>query len=143
MSATSDSLPALEALPEAEQASRLLRLGQLAAQEGDRRLARRLLKHAAMLAPTNEAVWLALLPLLDDEADRRVCLQNILAINPDNQRAHALLADYEQDTQPSGAVQLLRPRRRPSFWSVLFWILEAIMILILIGLGILLLSSAF
>lgn len=79
-------------------ATELLRAGAVAKAAGDRRKAHELLRRAASLAPYNEQVWLALLDVLDDPRDRRVCLQNIVAINPYNLHAHTELAALDPPT---------------------------------------------
>lgn len=74
---------------------RLMREGRLALKQGDRELAHDLWREAAMLNPYNEQVWLALLEVLDTLEDRRVCLQNIVEINPLNVQARRMLRAYE------------------------------------------------
>lgn len=58
---------------------------------GDRTKAYRLLQEAAKAAPEDETVWWALIDLVETESDRVVCLENILAINPNNLEAKRLL----------------------------------------------------
>ena len=70
---------------------KLLRLGELALAEGKRERAYRTWQQAALLDPTNESAWLALLNVLDSLEDRRVALRNILTINPNNFHARQLL----------------------------------------------------
>ena len=74
---------------------RLMQEGRLALKQGDRSLAHDLWREAAMLDPYNEQVWLALLEVLDTLADRQVCLQNIVEINPLNVQARRMLRAYE------------------------------------------------
>ncbi|MEL6403867.1 MAG: hypothetical protein AAFR81_05855 [Chloroflexota bacterium] len=69
----------------------LIRLGKAALREGDRQSAYHLWKQAAMREPDNEEVWVAMLQVLDSEADRRVCLMNIITINPNNKEAQSEL----------------------------------------------------
>ena len=52
-----------------------------------------------MLDPYNEQVWLALLEVLDTPEDRRVCLQNILSINPMNVQARRMMRADEAQMQ--------------------------------------------
>lgn len=75
--------------------SRLMRLGQISFSQGDHNQAHYYWKRAALCQPDNEAVWLALLQILFDEADRRVCLRNIITINPKNIQARKMLAMLE------------------------------------------------
>lgn len=78
---------------------RLMREGRLALDQGDRDLAHELWREAALLDPYNEQVWLALLDVLESLEDRRVCLQNILEINPLNLQARRMLRAYEARQQ--------------------------------------------
>jgi hypothetical protein len=78
---------------------RLMRLGNVAYAEGDYKQAHDSWQQAAMMQPDNEEVWLALLRVLNTVDDRRVCLRNILTINPNNKSAQALLDELIGDTQ--------------------------------------------
>lgn len=69
----------------------LLRAGRVALAEGDKAKAHTLWKQAAALRPQDEAIWLALLEVVTTHDDRRVCLENIIAINPQNEVAHRQL----------------------------------------------------
>jgi hypothetical protein len=62
---------------------------------GNQRLAHDLWREAATLDPFQEKVWLALYRVLDNDDDRRVCLQNIIAINPLNVGARRQLGKLE------------------------------------------------
>ena len=85
---------------------RLMRLGNVAYAEGDYKEAHDSWQHAAMMQPDNEEVWLALLRVLHNVDDRRVCLRNILTINPNNKRAQEMLDEIIGDTQsPNQPVQ--------------------------------------
>jgi len=64
--------------------ARLMRLGHVSKAQGDARLAHKYWRDAAALQPERVEVWKALLEILEDDDDRRVCLQNILALEPDN-----------------------------------------------------------
>ncbi len=67
--------------------ARLLSNSGNALRAGKKKKAHELLRQAASLAPYDEAVWWALLDVVDSEEDRVACLENILAINPDNGEA--------------------------------------------------------
>jgi len=99
----------------------LLRAGHVAAAAGKRRRAHYLWRRAAVLCPYEEQIWLALLSVLENEEDRRVCLQNILAINPGNRQAFEQLKALSpaEQTQPV-KVQLLSSPLRPLWRSLLF-----------------------
>ena len=61
--------------------------GKEAARRGDSVLALRLLQAVVEVEPTNEQAWLWLSAVVDSEADRRLCLDNVLVLNPDNEAA--------------------------------------------------------
>lgn len=69
----------------------LLRRGRTALQRGNRRRAHALWREAATVDPYDERVWQALLTVVETPDDRRVCLENILAINPLNTEARRQL----------------------------------------------------
>ncbi len=99
--------------PEAD-FNRLMREGRLALKQGDRNLAHDLWREAAMLNPYNEQVWLSLLEVLDSLEDRRVCLQNIVEINPLNVQARRMLRAYEaREERRAGADS--KKQRKSSF----------------------------
>ena len=79
---------------------RLMRLGQVAHAQGDDKTAHNYWQQAAMLEPNNEQVWTALMWVIDDDDDRKICLKNILTLNPDNLQARQLLDELVGDTQP-------------------------------------------
>jgi hypothetical protein len=82
----------------------LMRAGNAAFAAGKNRRAHYLWRRAAVISPYDEQVWLALLNVLERAEDRRVCLQNIIAINPSNLQAQQQLremGDYGMgDTSP-------------------------------------------
>lgn len=59
--------------------------------QNDQETAHGLLRQAATLAPHDESIWWALLDVVDNEDDRVVCLENVLAINPNSLEARRLL----------------------------------------------------
>jgi hypothetical protein len=83
--------------------SELMETGRAAYNQGNRRKAHDIWREAATLDPYNEQVWLALLDVLENEEDRVVCLQNIIAINPMNIQARRELRAF-------GANSRSRPR---------------------------------
>lgn len=104
--------------PDAAQRQRvanLLRSGQIAYTRGERAQARELWQEAASLAPYDEEVWRALLNVAVDVEDRRVCLENITAINPRNEWAASSLARLQAEAATTGG-SLPRPARRPWLW---------------------------
>jgi hypothetical protein len=104
-----------------------LRLGQIFYAQGDQRRAHRYWRRAAMLNPYSEAVWVALLSVLKDEADRQVCLQNILTINPLNEEAQRQWWTLRADAAPRQLPTQPIPLPRRIFWEyVLLRVLEIV-----------------
>ncbi len=58
-----------------------------AARDGRRDDARALLLHLLEADPRNERAWLWLSGVVDDPGDVKICLENVLALNPSNPRA--------------------------------------------------------
>ena len=79
------------ARPGSERFEELFQAGRSAFAMGNLQQAHDFWKEAARLSPYNEQVWLALLDVIDTDEDRRVCLQNILQINPMNVQARRML----------------------------------------------------
>jgi tetratricopeptide (TPR) repeat protein len=78
----------------------LLQQGIAAARSGKRGEARTLLMQVVKADQHNEQAWLWLSGVVDDPQDMRTCLQNVLDLNPDNQRARQGLAWVEQRYGP-------------------------------------------
>jgi hypothetical protein len=79
--------------------SDLMQAGRVAFAAGKPQMAHDLWREAARVDPYNEQVWLALLDVLDSDQDRKVCLQNILVINPMNVQARRQLSQLENRMQ--------------------------------------------
>ena len=67
----------------------LLRQGIAAAKAGQNRQARDLLLQVVGRDEINEQAWLWLSSVVESPDDRRLCLENVVAINPDNVHAQA------------------------------------------------------
>jgi len=65
-----------------------------AARDGRRYDARALLLHLLEADPRNERAWLWLSGVVDDPEDVKICLENVLALNPSNPRALAVKLAY-------------------------------------------------
>ena len=85
----------------------LYREGLTAYRAGELKRAHELWRDAATIDPYQEKLWVALLHVLETEEDRRVCLENILAINPGSAKARRDLAALER------AAAHTNPKRRP------------------------------
>jgi hypothetical protein len=88
----------------------MLREGIAAAKAGQRERARELLMRVVDLDERNAIAWLWLSGVVDSLDDREVCMENVLAIDPDNAAAHRGLELVRQqkasqavsaDAQPS------------------------------------------
>jgi hypothetical protein len=80
-----------------------LRAGIEAAQQGDKRTARNLLKQVLSEDENNELAWMWLASAVETLEERRSCLQKTLQINPNNTRAREAL--NRLSGQPSGRVE--------------------------------------
>ncbi len=69
----------------------LLRKGIEAAREGKRKEARALFEQVVELDEKNEKGWFWLASVVDSDEERRICLGNVLHINPNNERAKRAL----------------------------------------------------
>lgn len=124
--------------------TQMLRLARIAANEGDLDSANQLLKRAALIDPANEQVWMMLLYVVETVEDRRTCLLNIIAINPDNESAKSMLAQLEEEAALTDKQRQER-RQKPlssRLLDILLWVIEIVVILLLIGLAIVLIAYA-
>ncbi|HRQ40221.1 MAG TPA: hypothetical protein PLD25_20110 [Chloroflexota bacterium] len=81
---------------------RWLQEGITAVKEGQPEKARLLLLKVIDADEANESGWLWLSQVVTDEADRRTCLENVLALNPGNGAARRMLAGLDNgDTAAS------------------------------------------
>lgn len=76
----------------------LLQMGIQAAKSNDVDAARQALKRVLEQDPRNETAWLWLSSVLETDEQRMVCLENVLAINPDHQAARRGLQALRQKT---------------------------------------------
>ncbi len=73
----------------------MLQQGIAASKAGDKNLARQLLTQVVQIDPTSEQAWLWLSDTVTDNGFRQLCLEKVLAINPQNlgaQKAMQMLA---------------------------------------------------
>jgi hypothetical protein len=69
--------------------AKLLQHGIAAAKIGRKETVRRMLMRVVELDERNEQAWLWLSGIVDSPEDRRICMENVLAINPHNAAAQA------------------------------------------------------
>jgi twitching motility two-component system response regulator PilG len=98
--------------------------GVEAAKAGDKSRARLLLRQATEQDPGNETGWLWLASVAEAPAEAIGCLERVLQINPENERARGGLERYQtllassngaSSSPPNGsaAAELVAPSRRP------------------------------
>ena len=78
----------------------LLREGIDAARAGQKERARQLLQQVVETDETDLQAWLWLSSVVDEGADKRVCLENVLTLDPNHQAAQAGLAWLDRQTPP-------------------------------------------
>lgn len=122
----------------------LMRAGHIAYAKGKHHKAHQIWRRAAMMRPYEEQVWLALLSVLDSDNDRRVCLQNIIAINPNNLQAKDQLRQIESQTSPNTqpVQRVIRPAGQHMPGRFVLRALQSVLIGGLIALGILIMQHA-
>jgi tetratricopeptide (TPR) repeat protein len=97
------------AMLQRQRAQELMRQGTAAAQAGQRERAYELLTRVVALDEKNVAAWLWLSDVVDSLDEQKVCLENVLSLDPYNDaalRGLALLEKQEEkQPHPPGAVQ--------------------------------------
>lgn len=106
--------------------------GKEAARQGDRALAHRLFRQAIEIDPYHEQVWLWLASVVESDADRRVCFENVLEMNPSNPTARRQLMILDEKAAAT-ALAAAQPRRRRRWWR---WPLRLIAALLGVAAGI-------
>ncbi len=81
----------------------LLRQGIEAAREGRKAEAQRFFEQVTELDENNEKGWFWLASVVETDEERRICLSNVLHINPNNERAQRALAAL--DSKPKAKKQ--------------------------------------
>jgi hypothetical protein len=89
--------------------STLLQQAVQLAQAGQKAEARQLLLQFLQTEPNNETAWLWLASVAADQTEYQRALNEVLRINPGNQRAQQLLAEFEQ--QYGNAARYAPPRQ--------------------------------
>ncbi|MCA9897634.1 MAG: magnesium transporter [Anaerolineales bacterium] len=97
-----------------QQVQAWLKAGITAVKQGDRVQGRQLLEKVLAADERNETAWLWLSGAVETTEERQICLENVLAINPDNQMAQKGLAKLAK-TAPaeSGKTQTVRREYAP------------------------------
>ncbi len=113
----------------------LLRRGHVAWAAKQKQRAHDYWRQAALLCPNDEQVWLVLLNVVEEKADRRVCLENIIRINPRNQAALQQLRALDHPNIP--ITQEIAPKAQwlGHLWASVFNVLLAIALGIALAIG--------
>jgi hypothetical protein len=90
-----------------------LQAGIAAAREDRRAEARALLQQALQANPRSEQGWLWMSAVVESEAERRICLERVLTINPYNQTAQAGLAKLSSTPSSEAGSESYLPISRP------------------------------
>lgn len=80
-----------------------LEQGIAAARSGDRNTGRQLLEQVTQEDPNNELAWFWLALCVNTVSERRRCLERVLSINPNNERAKQALQQLRSETRSGGA----------------------------------------
>lgn len=83
------------------EAAERLKLGIEAVKTGQRVKAKELLIEIVEEDEENEQAWLWLSSVVDTDADKQICLENMLTLNPQNQSAQKRLAKLRNSATPS------------------------------------------
>ena len=97
-------------MPTSPEVNELLQRGIAAAKAGQKQEARQVLLRVTELDEANEQAWLWLSAAVESIEERRVCLENVLAINPHNRHAQSGLSWLDQQASPILDVQEHCPR---------------------------------
>lgn len=87
----------------------LLRQGIEAARSGDRAQARDLLQQVVDQDEKNEKGWFWLASVVESEEERRVCLNNVLHINPNNEKARQAMDAIEAKARKKANAEEVAP----------------------------------
>ena len=92
-----------------------LEQGVEAARRGDDALALRYLQEVVEAEPGNETAWLWLSAVVENDEDKRLCLENVLVLNPDSEPARRGLSRLAlvQEEKPRGQEQIMRRKVAP------------------------------
>jgi tetratricopeptide (TPR) repeat protein len=90
-----------------DRVARLIEQGQAAAQRGNSELARNYLQAAVDLEPNNATAWLWFAGVLEDLEDQKYALEQVLTLDPDNERAEGGLRYVNE-------LLAQQPQREPS-----------------------------
>lgn len=96
-------------MSEQRDVNELLREGIEAARGGDKTAARALFEQVVELDENNERGWYWLASVVETDEERRVCLGNVLVINPNNEKARKLMDKLEAKKREQEAEEEVIP----------------------------------
>jgi WD40 repeat protein len=96
-----------------EEIDKLLNEATKAARAGQKADARKLLERILSMDDAHEQAWLVLATVVETPRERRICLENVLEINPNNERARQAL-ERLQPSPATGAIQVKKPAETPA-----------------------------
>lgn len=97
-------------MQDAANVTELLRRGIAAVKAGRAQEARQILLRVTELDKRSELAWLWLSSVVESLEDRRICLENVLAINPQNAHAQAGLRWLDQQAPPPPTAEVAEER---------------------------------
>jgi hypothetical protein len=89
---------------EEQSIQQLMRDGIEAARAGDKATARDKFEQITEVDENNEKAWFWLASVVETDEEKRVCLNNVLVINPDNERAQQILERLKANDEPEDEV---------------------------------------
>lgn len=92
-----------------EQIKQLLREGIDAARDGDKATARDKFEQVTELDENNERAWFYLAQVVETDEEKRVCLSNVLVINPNNEKARQQMNRLESKLREQRADEEVIP----------------------------------
>lgn len=92
-----------------ENLQELLKQGVEAAREGRKAEAREYFEKVVELDEKNERGWFWLASVVESEDEKRICLKNVVQINPNNERAQKALAQLEAKQERGRADEEVMP----------------------------------
>lgn len=87
----------------------LLREGIEAARAGDKATARQRFEQVTELDENNEKAWMWLSTVVDTDEEKRVCLSNVLVINPNNDKAQKMMEKLQAKKRQQAADEEVIP----------------------------------
>ena len=111
----------------------LFRKGKDAARSGQRAKAHTLFRKAIEIDPYHEQVWLWLASVVENDDDRRVCFENVLALNPTHPTARKQMQILEQKAIVAAMRDTGANSRQTLRRMILFFLFILVMLALAVG----------